>query len=161
MPSNHPGSFRLVVAVLHDPVGWSDRCDVAGVIGGSLADFAVGPLGVVVLDVFLEQPSELGFVPDDGPVQEFVAQRAHPSFGVRVCLRRARWNSDGCDAGPGEDVVVRVGELSGPVSDQESEPMTVAESHHQVSGCLGGPRAGRVRGDTDQVDASGGVFDDE
>lgn len=39
--------------------------------------------------------------------------------------------------------------------------MTIAESHAKVSDGLGGPGACRVRCDPDQVDASGGVFDDE
>ena len=37
-----------------DPVVWSDRCDVVVVVWGSLADSAMGPTGVVVLDVFAE-----------------------------------------------------------------------------------------------------------
>ena len=39
--------------------------------------------------------------------------------------------------------------------------MTIAEAHAEVSDGLGRPRARGVRGDPDQVDASGGVFDDE
>ena len=39
------------------------------------------------------------------------------------------------------------------------EPIRVSEE--QVAGCLGGPRAGRVGRDPGEVDASGGVFDDE
>ena len=77
-----------------DPMVWPDRCDVVGVVGSSLVDTAMGPLGVVVLDVFLEEASELVFVPDDGPVQEFVAQSPYPSFGVSVCLGRPWWCAD-------------------------------------------------------------------
>jgi hypothetical protein len=108
-----------------DPIVWSDRCDVAGVVGCSLADSAMGPTGVVVLDVFAEQFSELVFVPDDGPVQEFVAQGSDPSFGVRVGLWRSRRYPDGSDSGPCEDVVVWADELSGTISNHESKPMTV------------------------------------
>ncbi len=42
---------------------------------------------VVVLDVFLEEVSELVLIPDDGPVQQFVTERPHPAFGERVGLR--------------------------------------------------------------------------
>ena len=69
-----------------DPMVWSDRCDVAGVIGCSLIDAPVGSTGVVVLDVFAEQASELALVPDDGSVQEFAAQCSDPSFGECVGL---------------------------------------------------------------------------
>jgi hypothetical protein len=103
----------------------------------------------------------LVFVPDDGSVEEFVAQGSDPSFGVGVCLRRARWYPDGGDAGPCEDGVEPAGELSGSVSDHEPKPMTGAEPHAEVSDGLGGPGACWVRGDPEKVDASGGVFDDE
>ena len=52
-------------------------------VGGVL----VGAMVVVVLEVFLEQGPELVFVPDDGAVEEFVTERAHPPFGVCVGLR--------------------------------------------------------------------------
>jgi hypothetical protein len=51
--------------------------------------------------------------------------------------------------------------LSGFVSDQVSERMTVSEPHAEVACSLRGPWPGRVRGDTCEVNASGGVFDDE
>ena len=37
----------------------------------------------------------------------------------------------------------------------------VVEVHQQVAGLLGEPRCGRVRGDAEDVDSAGGVFDDE
>ncbi len=144
-----------------DPVAWSDRDDVVGVVGCSLADSSVWPLGVVVLDVFLEQASELVFVPDDGSVQEFVAQRAHPSFGKRVCLGRSRRYPNSCDVGPCKDSVEGAGELSGSVADHEPKPMTVAESHREVACGLGCPGSGRVGGDPEKMDAPCRVFDDE
>lgn len=119
------------------------------------------PLGVVVLDVFIEEPFELGFVPDDGAVQELVAQGSNPSFGVRIGLGRPRWDPDRGDPGPGEDGVEGAGELSCSVSDQEPKRMTVAESHAEAPGDLGRPRARWIRCNPEKVDASGGVFDDE
>lgn len=70
-----------------DWLAWPDRGDVFGVVWCSLVDSAVGPTGVLVLDVVLEQSSELAFVPDDGSVQEFMAQSAHLSFGECAGLR--------------------------------------------------------------------------
>ena len=67
-------------------VAWPDWDDYVLIVGCSLIDAPVGPMLVVVLKVFAEQLFELGPVPDDGPVQEFVAQGPHPPFGVRVCL---------------------------------------------------------------------------
>ncbi len=57
------------------------------VVWCSLVDASVGSIGVVVLDVLVEQSSELAFVPDDRPVQELMAKAAHPSLCERVCLR--------------------------------------------------------------------------
>ena len=107
-----------------DRVVWSDRCDVSAVARRSLADSSVWPLRVVVLDVFAKQLFELVLVPDDRPVQEFVAQCPNPSFGVRVSLWRSRRDPDGGDPGPCEDVVVGAGELPCSVSDHEPKPMT-------------------------------------
>jgi len=109
-----------------DRVAWPDRDEVAGVVGCSLPDSAMGSLGVVVLDVFLEQLPELAFVPDDGSVQEFVAQCSNPSFGVRVCLGRSWRYPNCCDVGPCEDSVEGAGELSGTISNDEPKPMTVS-----------------------------------
>ena len=43
----------------------------------SLVQGAVGAMGVVVVDVLDDQRSELVFIPDQGPVQEFVANGAN------------------------------------------------------------------------------------
>ena len=81
-------------AVTLDRLAWPDRGDVSRVVGGSLVDSAVGSMVVVVLDVFLEQSSELVFVPDDCSVQEFMAECSYASLGERVRLRRARRDPD-------------------------------------------------------------------
>src|SRR5215472_4201205 len=52
--------------------------------------------------------------------------------------------------------------LASPVTDQELEAGgLITEVHQQVAGLLGHPRAGGVGGDARQVDAPGGVFDEE
>ena len=70
--------------VSFDPLAWTDRHDIAGVVRGALVDPAVGSVGVVVLDVFDEQRSEVSLVPDDGPVEELMSQRRDRSFSERV-----------------------------------------------------------------------------
>jgi hypothetical protein len=52
-----------------------------------LVEGAVGAVGLVVLDVLLEEPVELSLVPNEGAVKELVADRPHPSFGEGVGLR--------------------------------------------------------------------------
>ena len=67
-----------------------------------------------------------------------------------------------CDVDGGEDGVEGGGELGVAIADEEPEPLAgVVEVHGQVAGQLGQPRAGRVRGDPEDVDAAGGVLDDE
>ena len=73
-----------------DPLAWADRDNVDGVVGCVLVDTAVGAVLVVMVDVLGEQGSELFLVSDDGAVEEFVSERAGPSFGVRVRLWGAR-----------------------------------------------------------------------
>ena len=67
-----------------------DHARVVLVAGCSLAEAAVGPVLVVVRDEFTEEPSELAMVPDQGPVQQFAANGAHPSLSERVGLWNAR-----------------------------------------------------------------------
>ena len=58
----------------------ADRGDVDGVVGCSLVESSVRATVAVVLDVVLEELSELVFVPDDGAVEEFVTRvRTHRS----------------------------------------------------------------------------------
>jgi len=43
-----------------------------------------------VLVVVEQESAKLAFVPDEGAVEQFVTQRAHPSFGERVRLGCSR-----------------------------------------------------------------------
>lgn len=56
----------------------------ASSFGGVLVEGAVGAVGVVVVDVVGEEAAELAFVPDEGAVEELVAQGPDPAFGVGV-----------------------------------------------------------------------------
>ncbi len=142
-------------------LAWPDRGDVLVVVGRSLAQCPVWAVTVVVVEVLVEEPPELPFVPDDCQVQEFVTERPDPSFGEHVGLGRSWWCPDGGDAGTSEDGVERCGELTGAVADQEPERVIVGEPHQQIAGGLGGPRAGWVGGDPGEVHLSGGDLDDE
>jgi hypothetical protein len=59
--------------------------DDFGIVWRAWAERAVG---VVVLDVVVEELFELSAVPDDGAVTEFAAYGADPTFRVRVHDRR-------------------------------------------------------------------------
>ena len=48
----------------------------------ALPKAAMGSVGVVVLDVLVEELCELSVVPDEGPVTELAADGSDPSFGV-------------------------------------------------------------------------------
>jgi len=59
------------------------RDDVA-IVRRALTKGAVGAVGVVVLDVLVQQLFELSVVPDEGAVAEFASRGADPTFRVRV-----------------------------------------------------------------------------
>ena len=117
---------------------------------------------VVVVDVVDEQTAELVVVPDDGAIEELVTECADPPVRVCVCLSGS-WRGP-CRGDPRacEDVVEGSGELSGAVAEQEPEPVTVTEVHHdQVAGGLVGPRLGGVGGDPGKVHPPGLRLDHE
>ncbi len=99
---------------------------------------------------------------DEESVGAFGAGCAYPSLGERVgpwALRRSRYG--GC-AVAGEDGVERGGELAVPVTDEEPEGLSpLLEIYQQVAGELGDPCAGRVGGDTQDVNAPGDDLHDE
>ena len=86
--------------VASDRLAWPIVDDVVGVVGCALVEAAVGSVGVVVLEVLVEQSSELAFVPDDRAVEELVAQRANPPLGERVRLRCPWRDPDRGDPAP-------------------------------------------------------------
>ena len=65
--------------------GWSRS---GGTPGCALVEAAVGSVLVVMLEVLNEQAPELAFVPDDGAVEELLADGANPPLGERVGLGR-------------------------------------------------------------------------
>jgi len=112
-----------------------DHGRVALIVGCSLAETTVGSVLVVVGHELFEEPTQLALVPDQGPVQEFVADGANPAFGEGVGSRSAGW--DGDDAGPdrGEHVIESPRVLAGAVADHE--PDRLVEANWSGCGRLG------------------------
>ena len=69
---------------------------------------------------------------------------------------------DDPDIDRGEHGIEGGGELGVAVADEEPEaPIGLVEVHEQVAGLLGEPLPGGVGGDAQDMDAAGGVLDDE
>lgn len=130
--------------------------------GSGLAESAVGSVVVVVLFEFAKHDCGVSLVDDQDAVEEFVADGVDEAFGDRVgsgCSYRRR---DDAGINGGEHGVERCGELGVAVADQEAEAAPgVVEVHEDVSGLLSQSCSGGVGGDAEDVDAAGGVFDDE
>ena len=136
-----------------------DHARVVLVAGCSLAEASVGPVLLVVRDEFIEEASELALVPDQGPVQQFVANGAHPSLSERVGLWCARWSGDDWSADRGERTVEGSAELAGAIADHEPERVVVA--HEEVAGGLSSPGPGGIGGDAGEVDPAAVHPDEE
>jgi hypothetical protein len=107
---------------------------------------------VVVTGVFAKCPAEVLFAKDQHVVGDLAAGGEHEPLCVRVRPWAARWDLADGDAGAGQDGIEGIGELAGPVTDQDLELAgPVAEVHEQVSGLLGGPGAVWVGGDAEDV----------
>ena len=143
-------------------VGWRGFSGVVGRCRGSLFEGAVGSVLVVVRDVVGDEAFELLAVPDDGAVEEFAADRADPAFSERV----GHWRAHGCaedfEAFGSEDLVEAVDELAAAVANQSPCAFeAVGMDQEQIAGGLGGPRAGRVLGDTCEENLAGFDVDEE
>jgi hypothetical protein len=116
--------------------------DSFGSVRCALTEAAVWSVRVVMLDVLDEELLEVSLVPDEGPVAEFAADGADPSFGVGVRDRRVRRRADDRGALAAEHVIKADEELAGAVADHE--PDRTVGAHHEVPGGLSGPGAGRI-----------------
>jgi hypothetical protein len=63
---------------------WFDQLRGVGVVRRSLLDVSVGPVLVVVGEVLIEESPQLMLVPDEGPIEQFVAYRADPALSERI-----------------------------------------------------------------------------
>jgi hypothetical protein len=84
---------------------------------------AVRPVLIVVDLVRVQDPPQMGLVPDEGAVQEFAAASADPAFDDRVHARRLDAAEYGPDPGIGEDRVECGGEVRAAVADHELDPV--------------------------------------
>jgi len=117
---------------------------------------------VVVRDVVDDETFELLVVPDDGAVEELSPDRSDPTLSERVGDRRADRSLEDLEALRSEYLVEVIDELAAAVANQSTstfEPVGVAEE--QVAGCLGGPVAGGVRGETSEDHLAGFDVDEE
>jgi hypothetical protein len=118
--------------------------------------------GVVVRGVFGRDHRQVTFPDDQHPVSALGADRAHEAFGVGVHPRRLRRGGQHVDSDRGGHGVGSGGELRIPVPDQAGDPVTgLLALTGEVAGELGGPFAGGVRRDGEQVNTPGPGLDDE
>src|SRR5205085_346093 len=97
-------------------------------------------------------PAADAFTEDQHPVGDFGPGCEHEPFRVSVRARVAGRDLHHLDPGIGQDCVKRLGELPGPVADQEPEARgAITQIHHEVADLLYSPRAVRVRGDSEDV----------
>ena len=101
------------------------------------------PVLVVVADVVAHEAVELTSVPDDGAVEEFASDGSDPALGERVRDRCACGRLEDLESLGPEGLVESVDELAATVSNEcPSAFEAVGVGDEEVSGCLGGPRAG-------------------
>ena len=87
---------------------------------------------------------------------------AYEPFGVAVRPRGAGRDLHHPHPRIGQHGIEPGGELRVPVPDEEPERAgPLVQVHDEVAGLLGGPRAGRVRRDSEDMDPAGGDFHDE
>src|SRR3989442_8254549 len=99
---------------------------------------------------------------DEHAVGDLTADGADEPFRVRVGPRASRRDPAPGDTRIGQNGVEGVGELAGPVTDEESElPGACAEIHEQIAGLLGGPQTVGVGGDAHDVNVTGAHLKDE
>jgi hypothetical protein len=105
---------------------------------------------------------EVVAVEDQYPVEQLAAEGADPSFGDCVRPGRLHRRAQDADAFVGAHGIEDGGELGVAILDQEGElRCAVAQVHQQVPCLLSDPGTAGVRCDTQEVDAAGGVLDDE
>src|SRR6266542_1339058 len=108
----------------------------------------MGPVGVVVVDVDVQDALELPAAGDEEPVEAVAADGADPAFGERVGLGRPKWGADDLDALASEDRVERAAELAVAVVDQDKRTpkQQVQQRHDQQDPPSTRIRRGRLYG---------------
>jgi hypothetical protein len=123
---------------------------------------AVGAVLVEVSGVLGQCVFEVAAVEDQHSVEQLAANGADPSLGDRVRPGRPHRCAQDTDTLAGEPGIEDVGELAIPIPDQEPEGRcAVAEVHQEIARLLSNPGAARVRGDSEETHAAGGVLYEE
>ncbi len=144
-------------------------CDRGGV-GHRLGQRTQGPgvrdapMGTVTVMVPLVLPygvQKMHPIPEQHPVEQFVAAGLDPPFHDRVHARHPHTAEHDGDAGVGEDRVEQGRVLPVAVTDEVPDLVSdVVEIHDEVAGRLGHPVGGRVRGGAEDANSAGGLVDD-
>jgi hypothetical protein len=91
---------------------------------------------------------EMPLAEDEHPVGELCPVGEHEPFRVSVRARAARRDLHGLDADAGQDRVERLGDLPGPVTDQEPEVRNaITKVHQQVADLAGAAEEPGLLGD--------------
>jgi hypothetical protein len=120
-----------------------------------LAERLVGPVGVVVLDVLVEDSPEMATTLNHGPVEALVTHTPNEPFGEDVGFRGAHRGANHPDGFRFEDFVERSRELGVPIPDPQPEAGEVL-AHREVPGLLADPRTVRMRGDPAEMHPAAG-----
>jgi len=117
---------------------------------------SAGASPVVVGLVLGHHGAQVAFAEDQRPGGE------HEPLGMSVRTGAPGRDFHRLDAGGGQHGIEGIGELPGPVANQELKVRgAVTEIHQEVADLLGGPRAVRIRGHAKDMHVAGAGFHDE
>jgi hypothetical protein len=136
------------------------RCRVAAA-RREQSESAAWPVLVVVAAVDAEHVLEVAAAEEEDPVEAVGANRAHPTLGEGVCVRRLDRCADHLDALCPKDLVERAAEPRVALVDEEPERLLILELDGEVARLLGDPASVRVRAAGDVLDPPGGERDEE
>ena len=119
-------------------VVWPRRVELAA---------AMGRTSVVVALVLRQDQLQMPLAEDKHPVGDLGPGGEHEPFRISVRARAAGRDLHGLNPGVGQHCVERLGELSGPIANQEPEGRcTITQVHQEIADLLHGPRPVRVGG---------------
>ena len=123
---------------------------------------AVRPVGVVVVDVDVEDVLEVSAAADQDPVEALASDGPDAALGVGVGPRRPDGRADDPDSFAVEDLVEGARELAVAVTDQVADGCgSFAQCPGEVARLLGYPRAVWVGGAAGEVQAAAVELDEE
>jgi hypothetical protein len=107
----------------------------------------MGPMRVVMPHVFVQNMQQMALVPDQRPVQQFVAAALDPPFHDGIHSGRPDAAEHNLDAYVGEDLVEQGGELAVAIADEVPRfAAGVVQVHGEIPHRLGDPDGGGMRG---------------